>query len=286
MDHVDALERALIYIESKLDEEIDLTLLARQAGYSLYHFHRVFQDLVGDSLKEYIRKRRLSEAAKELVQTNKPLIDIAFAHGYQSREAFGRAFEQAYGISPSVCRKQKLHCEIREPMSVNTMLFSAQRANEGLTPLFRKLPERLVAGFVRSFRADGTNLQQIPLFWQEWMRDESWRKLPPARYPNECVGIVFPTETMDFDYLIGFEVDPALPKEKGVSYRTLEPGLFACFTAIGPYAESVQKTWNYIYTRWLPASGNQHDGREDIELYLERQGEKLTELMLPVKPCS
>lgn len=135
---------------------------------------------MGDNLKEYIRKRRLSEAARELVHSNKPLIDIACAHGYQSREAFGRAFEQAYGITPSACRQQKLHCEIREPMSVNTMLFTAQRASEGLTPLFRKLPERLVAGFVRPFRADGTNLQQIPLFWQEWLRDKAWCNLPLA----------------------------------------------------------------------------------------------------------
>jgi len=283
MEHVEALERALAYMEAHLDEEIDLALLASQAGYSLYHFHRLFQDLVGDSLKEYIRKRRLTEAAKELVKTRKPIIDIAFAHGYQSREAFSRAFVQAYGITPAACRKQELHCEIREPMSVNAMLFSAQRASDGLSPLFRKLPERLVAGQVRTFRADGTNLQQIPFFWQEWMRDECWRQLPSGRYANECVGIIFPTETLDFDYLIGFEVDPALPRKPGVSYRKLEPGLFACFTVIGPYAESVQKTWNYIYTRWLPVSDYQHGGREDIELYLERQGEKITELMIPVE---
>ncbi len=283
MQHVDALERALAYIEDHLDEEIDLTLLARQAGYSLYHFHRLFQDLVGDSLKEYIRKRRLSDASRELVETARPVIDIALAHGYQSREAFSRAFEQAYGFSPSACRKRKIHCEIREPMSANAMLFSAQRASEGLTPLLRKLPERLVAGHVRTFRADGTNLQQIPVFWQEWKQAECWRELPPAKYERESMGIVMPTETLDFEYLIGYEVDPNAARYPGIAYRKLESGLFACFTVIGPYTESVQKTWNYLYTRWLPSSGYHHDGREDIELYLERQGEKVTELMIPVR---
>lgn len=76
MSYIDSLERALNYIESHLNDEIDLLTLAKEAGYSLYHFQRVFKGAVGDSIKEYIRKRRITEAAKEIVHTKNLLLTL------------------------------------------------------------------------------------------------------------------------------------------------------------------------------------------------------------------
>ena len=107
MSYIYSLEKALNYIEEHLYEDVDLSSIAKEAGYSLYHFHRIFKSVVGDSIKDYIRKRRITEAAKELVYTNNPIVDIGVKYGYESREAFSRAFEKIYGRNPSEVRKNK-----------------------------------------------------------------------------------------------------------------------------------------------------------------------------------
>ncbi len=117
MSYIYSLEKAINYIESHLYYDIDLSSVAKEAGYSLYHFHRIFKNAVGDSLKDYIRKRRMTEATKELVYTNIPIVDIGIKYGYESREAFSRAFEKVYGRNPSEVRNNKLLYFIREPMN-------------------------------------------------------------------------------------------------------------------------------------------------------------------------
>lgn len=74
MSYLQPIEKAMNYIESHLFDDIDLSIVAKESGYSLYHFHRVFKSIVGDSLKDYIRMRRITEAAKRLVYTNTPII--------------------------------------------------------------------------------------------------------------------------------------------------------------------------------------------------------------------
>ena len=94
MSYLNSIEKALIYIENNLHEDINLSAIAKEAGYSLYHFHRIFKGIVGDSIKNYVRKRRFTEAAKELVYTNKSIVEIGIKYGYESREAFSRAFKK------------------------------------------------------------------------------------------------------------------------------------------------------------------------------------------------
>ena len=108
MSYISSMKKALDYIESNLQEDMNLSAVAREAGYSLYHFHRVFKGIVGDSLKDYVRKRRFTEAAKELVYTNKAIVEIAISYGYASREALSRAFDRVYGRTPSEVRRDTL----------------------------------------------------------------------------------------------------------------------------------------------------------------------------------
>ena len=66
MSYIDSMEKALVYIESHLQDDIDLSSIAKEAGYSLYHFHRIFKGVVGDSIKDYIRKRRITEVFRSM----------------------------------------------------------------------------------------------------------------------------------------------------------------------------------------------------------------------------
>ncbi|GAE90199.1 AraC family transcriptional regulator [Acetivibrio straminisolvens] len=282
MSYLHSLERAINYIESHLCEDIDLSSVSKEAGYSLYHFHRIFKSVTGDSIKDYIRKRRITEAAKELVYTDKPVVDIGVKYGYESREAFSRAFEKVYGRNPSEVRKSKSLYFIRQPMSFDYMMFKYQMSKEGLTPLFRKLPERYVVGKKAKFKADGSNLHDIPLLWSKWHSQKESEKIINRKYKDEYMGICIFSDGDVFDYMIGYEVTSLDHVPEGMEIFRLEPSLYAVFKTLGPITESVQKTWDYIYSVWLIESEYEHACTHDIEYYYYNQGELTADLYVPV----
>ena len=93
MNYEQSLEQAVVYIENHLGDALTVEEVARHAGYSYYHLTRVFSALLGESVGSYIKKRRLSSAARELLYTDRRIIDIAVSHGFESSEAFSRAFK-------------------------------------------------------------------------------------------------------------------------------------------------------------------------------------------------
>ncbi len=91
---------AIDYIEKHLAEKLDLEIVARAVHYSKYHLHRVFTDTIGLSIHDYINRRKLTQAAKLLVFSDKPILEIALAAGYESQQAFSKIFKQMYKKSP------------------------------------------------------------------------------------------------------------------------------------------------------------------------------------------
>lgn len=284
MCYINSIKKALNYIENNLQEDIDLSAIAKEAGYSLYHFHRIFKGIVGDSMKDYVRKRRFTEAAKELVYTNKSIVEIGIKYGYESREGFSRAFEKVYGRNPSEVRRDNLLYFIREPINVDYMMFQLKLTTEGLTPLYRNLSERYVVGKKWKVKADGSNLQDIPLLWQKWNNEKESEKIINRKCADEIMGICIFSQGNVFDYMIGHEVNTMeYVPENMVIYR-LEPSLYAVFRVIGPITESVQKTWDYIYSVWLSESKYKHRNIDDIEYYYYTEGELVADLYIPIIP--
>lgn len=284
MCYINSIEKALIYIENNLQEDIDLSAIAKEAGYSLYHFHRIFKGIVGDSMKDYVRKRRFTEAAKELVYTNKSIVEIGIKYGYESREGFSRAFEKVYGRNPSEVRRDNLLYFIREPINVDYMMFQLKLTTEGLTPLYRNLSERYVVGKKWKVKADGSNLQDIPLLWQKWNNEKESEKIINRKYADESMGICIFSQGDVFDYMIGHEVNTIENIPEDMVICRLEPSLYAVFRVIGPITESVQKTWDYIYSVWLSESKYKHRNIDDIEYYYYNQGELVADLYIPIIP--
>lgn len=94
------------HIKSHNDEALTLHLLAQKLGYSKFYTTRKFKEISGMQLRNYLRHRKLAFALKEVRDSNKNLLDIAFDYGFSSHEAFTRAFKKAYGITPSEYRKK------------------------------------------------------------------------------------------------------------------------------------------------------------------------------------
>jgi AraC-like DNA-binding protein len=107
MEPIEPINRAINYIEGNLTEAISLEEVSAAAGYSLFHFSRLFLDLIGETPGDYIRKRRLSEAARELVNSRKRILDIALDYQFQSQEAFSRSFKRLFRASPGTYRKRR-----------------------------------------------------------------------------------------------------------------------------------------------------------------------------------
>ncbi|SMC29341.1 transcriptional regulator, AraC family [Clostridium acidisoli DSM 12555] len=107
MNYDACIKKSIEYIERNLNNEIGLKDIADKVFLSKYHFHRVFHAVVGESVAEYIRKRRLLKSADELLNTNDKIVDIAFKYQFNSQETFTRAFKKLYGVSPREFRKSK-----------------------------------------------------------------------------------------------------------------------------------------------------------------------------------
>ncbi len=97
---ISALNRLVDLVEEHLTEEFDVDGLARALGTTEYHLRRMFSSLAGMPLSEYVRRRRMTVAAADVVRGEDDLLSIAVRHGYGSTEAFGRAFRAVHGVGP------------------------------------------------------------------------------------------------------------------------------------------------------------------------------------------
>lgn len=98
-------KRTLLYIKDNLDKELSLDKIAKELNYSKYYLARTFKDDTGVTLYKYIQGRRLDEAARKLVETDQPIVQVAFGAGYGSQQAFTQAFRCVYACTPQEYRR-------------------------------------------------------------------------------------------------------------------------------------------------------------------------------------
>ena len=109
MNYYERIQRSVDYIESKLRDNIAIERAAQEAFMSCSNYYRMFFALTGYAVKEYIRLRRISCAVKDIKETDKTILDIALNYGFESNEAFTRAFKRVTGFPPNVFRKRNLN---------------------------------------------------------------------------------------------------------------------------------------------------------------------------------
>lgn len=124
MNYDKCIKKSIEYIEDNLSKKIELKELADKVFLSKYHFHRIFHAAVGEPVAEYIRKRRLLEAANELLNTDDKIIDIALKYQFSTQESFTKAFKKFYGLPPKEFKKNRTNV---------TMLHSKNRSTNTLS---------------------------------------------------------------------------------------------------------------------------------------------------------
>jgi AraC family transcriptional regulator len=292
-DYLVLIQRSIDYIEEHLAEELPLAVLAKKAGFSEYHYHRIFQTMVGDTAADYIRKRRLVRAAYRVAQSDDRLLDIALDHGFQSHETFLRAFRRLFGCTPWEYRKHGGRTPIYLKADLLQSRFNPYLGGIRMEYRIVKKPEFKVIGYeLRTSNHDGRNYREIPAFWQTYLTERLYERIPNRVHTESGVelGICtdFDMETGEFSYIIGMEVNGFDGVPEGMACRSFPVAEYAVFTT-PQFSSSIQNTWKAIFGEWFPQSGYQHAGTAEFELYDERCRGDLNELVqmdiyIPVKP--
>jgi AraC family transcriptional regulator len=256
MNTLERMNDAMRYIEDNLAGEISFSAMARIAGCSEYHFRRMFSFLAGMPLGEYIRRRRLAKAAVELQKGDKRVLDVALAFGYDSPDAFAKAFGEMHGCTPSQVRKNDAFVKAFLPV---TFRLTVKGADEMKYRMVEKDAFCLV-GFKQRITLvfEGVNPQMDSLVQR--MTPEIIAQLKDLS-DTEPLGIVSASasfaqrtaEGSELDQYIGVATTKAAPA--GYDLLPVEASLWAVFSVVGAFPQALQDAWARIYSEWFLSSG-------------------------------
>jgi AraC family transcriptional regulator len=299
-----AVLRAVERVARSLDEALDLSALARGAALSTFHFHRVFRGLVGETPLELHRRLRMERAAERLCLTSVGVTEIAFSAGYQTHEAFTRAFRHCYGASPSTFRQRAAErggaCHGGPPTELAArcgLHVRSGRVDLGalnlvtlgetvMDVIIETLPARRLATvrhtgpyaeIARAFHRLGELAQEGGLYAHAE---------PPmlALYHDDPE--TTPAEELRLDAAL--VVSEGAPLPEGVTEARLAAGRYARLTHRGSYA-GLGDAWARFMGEWLPGSGHRVGHGPSYEVYVNdprtTPTEQLqTDLYLPLAP--
>jgi AraC family transcriptional regulator len=284
-DYHERILRTLAHIQAHLDEPLDLDDLARVACFSPYHFHRVFRGLVGEPVQEHVRRLRLERAALRLKLQDEAVTGVALDAGYESHEAFTRAFHAMFGVSPSQFRAAHQGAP-DSPSGVHYDDASGYHPPDyGAPPPveIKTLPPQRVVYLRHTGPYD-----QVGVTWSKLAAWAGPRGLfGPA---TRSIGVSYddpqitPTEKLRYDAAIA--VNRPVQPEGEFGVTELAGGDYATLLHKGPY-ETLGRAYQALLGGWLPQSGRELRDAPCFEVYLNspqntRPEELLTVIHAPV----
>jgi AraC-type DNA-binding domain-containing proteins len=210
MEWIEALQKAITYMEEHLLEEINYEDVAKQVHTSSYEFHRAFSFVTGLTANAYIRNRRLSLAGKEIVETDAKITDLAMKYGYDTPESFTKAFTRFHGIAPKKARTEVCKLKLFNPLTITISVKGGKNMDYRIVQTKEKKFIALVREFSNDIINDEAN-HDVADFWGEcnskqmlspiWMLREDGKR--------DLYGLCSPTvEGKDtFEYGIGIIID-------------------------------------------------------------------------------
>lgn len=297
MDFPERMRRAVEYIEANLDGVIDAGALSRIVCCSAVHFGRIFSYVVGISLSEYVRRRRLSMAALALRQGGAKVIDVALRYGYTSADAFGRAFFAMQGITPRQAMRTHQALTLYPRITFHIQLKGEAKMEYRMVTM----PEVHCVGVVKNLGQWKPNEQaqtwqeQSGDKWQEWdvfldggMNEIIRDKYRLYRAPFFQVGMNHTLPSGETVVSIGAQA------REGEQYPELAPfaipaATWAVFDAVGTLHQAIHpitKVMVRVMQEWLPSSGYVQAMPCELEVYGPGDTQKddyCAQLWIPVR---
>lgn len=236
------IQRVLDFIESHLNEKLDNATLARVAGYSEFHFLRVFRKAIHLTPADYIRKRRISEIVLRIGATNRPISDIAFEYGFNSKENFIRAFKKEHSILPSEFKAANCSLRLFQPFTFQSNVPSLQAAVK----------------FMKGFTLIAYPCDEVspPNFWNKYNAEKRSLRLSGGTVAEDFGAMRWNSEKGRLDYYIGIRAEDVRGDTADTTKLEISEGLYAIFDT--PFAEQhnfvgiIRDSWKWIYQEWLP----------------------------------
>jgi AraC-like DNA-binding protein/DNA gyrase inhibitor GyrI len=302
MNYYERIQQALDYIEENLTEPIELDALAAEAGMSLAVFYRLFYSLAGYTVKDYIRRRRLSYASMMLANTKMRIIDISLDCQFESQEAFTRAFRHRLGYTPNFCRSKNILYQFERIELMDTYFSIADKELIKKYPDIRVLKrlEPIKVAFYTAYSRTPENDAFAVL--REWAGRNG---LLHGDVKYRLFGFDTP-DSMPGDEIYGYEVWMTIDNEfefsdEKVKSKSYEGGAYAVTSA---YITDIEAAWNR-FREWLKISqyglgthqyleehlpfgaweGNQPQGEYKVDLYMPvtEKEDKVPEQLAPVR---
>lgn len=253
------VQKALWYVESHSRESIALEDIAHICEVSPYHLTRAFAGTMGMSLMRYVRARRLSEAARQLSRGASDILQVALDAGYNSHEAFTRAFRDQFGRTPEQVRAQG---HLDNLSLVEAIPMNATSKKTLAPPRIETTGPRIYAGLVERYECQ--NPAGIPAQWQ---RFQPYLGHIEKQVGQDAFGVCYNFDADEnFDYMCAVEVKDAasLPRE----FQTLQvpPQKYAVFRH-EEHVAGIRATMSAIWSDWFPTSGYQAAQAPTLERY-------------------
>ncbi|HLS78987.1 MAG TPA: AraC family transcriptional regulator [Nocardia sp.] len=282
------LNRLVEEIEARLGEQVEVDRVAAEGGTTGYHLRRMFSSLAGMPLSEYIRRRRMTVAAADVVGAE-DLLTIAVRYGYGSTEAFGRAFLAVHGVSHTVVRRDggplRSQPQLRFRLTV-----------EGSTPMDARILDRpafrLIGHAARvPLIHEGLNphirahIEALPAAEHERLKALSNTNPPGLLQVSDDVDADY-AQGSELTYLHGVAVDAGTPVPDDLDAIEVEAGSWVVFRTSGPHPAALQEAYAATATDWFPSNPWRLRPGPSIVAVLEHSPDFTTatcELWMPVE---
>jgi len=288
MDWITNFINAINYIENHLLDDLTINDIASNVFISPFYFQKVFSIYTGYTVSEYIRSRRLYQAAVEIKSSEKSITEIAYKYGYETPEAFSKAFYRFHGVIPSKARNKKTPIQVFLPLHISIHISGGDKMDF----VIKEEKELKFIGFVKEIKAE-EGYVKCPEFWNEFNNQyvtklEDNSECSKAIKENEigCFAICFDGNGKTFKYMIGGIYQGGnVPKEMEV--LELSSLTWAKFKCVGPLPGALQSVNTKIWSEWIPNNPKYELAQNvDIEWYSNDDMTKddyVSEIWLPVQ---
>jgi AraC family transcriptional regulator len=284
LNNIDLIAESVEIIEKNLKEQFTVFDISKKLGYSYFHFSRLFKGVTGHCPSDYIVKRRLTEAASDLIHTKDKVIQIAYDYQFNSPEAFSRAFKRMFSISPLQMRKQKELTFFQMVNRLNVESIYHTREVISFEPEEMELDSFIVVGMSCFMKYEDTTITRI---WQEFLSESSSvpNKVSLERYYQIC----FWPDTYDLGgifLMAGIEVKDPIIYNDAYVLKVIPQSRYLRFIHKG-LSNKVGLTYQYIYQNFLPKTTYRLPKSFNFEFYGEKfkgpnNPESESEIFIPV----